>query len=133
MGCDFGWFCPRCSTVVINPTDVSAHLTHSLPGWDIGTEFAMLGLVHLGAIPPDIQHRPLGADDNPTPPDRIYARVQSADRWAIRALESTPSFAPPWFHTATIDGETVSQTLASTLPLVTASLSLLLPNRQDRD
>lgn len=67
MGGDFGWFCPRCPTVVIDPRDVSAHLAHSLPGWNVGTEFAMLGLVDREAIPPGKQQRPLGAEDNPLP------------------------------------------------------------------
>jgi hypothetical protein len=84
IGGDFGWFCPPCPTVVINPTDVSAHLTHSLPQWDVGTEFAMLGIVDLEAIPPDKQHLPLGADDNPIPLVEFtrVTRQQTAERSA---------------------------------------------------
>jgi hypothetical protein len=43
-GSDFGWFCRNCPTVVINPRDVSALLQHSLPHWDVGSTFAVLGI-----------------------------------------------------------------------------------------
>lgn len=67
MGGDFGWFCPHCPTVVIDPAAVGAQLARSLPRWDVGSEFAVLGLVNLDAVPPSKQHLPLGGDDNPVP------------------------------------------------------------------
>jgi hypothetical protein len=67
MSGDFGWFCPDCPIVVINSTDVSARLAHTLPKWDVGTEFAVLGIVDLDAIPAKKRHLPLGADNNPIP------------------------------------------------------------------
>lgn len=67
MGSDFGWFCTRCPTVVINPDQVSEMLQHRLPHWDIGSEFAVAGIVDLDAIPEEKRHLPLDGDDNPIP------------------------------------------------------------------
>ena len=53
MGSDFGWFCIRCPTVVIDPAQVKRRLEHQLPQWDTGTDFAVLGLANLDAIPPE--------------------------------------------------------------------------------
>jgi len=66
-GGDMGWFCTRCPTVVINPEELSDMLQHGLPHWDVGNEFAVLGIVDLDAIPEEKQHLPLGDDDNPIP------------------------------------------------------------------
>ena len=65
VGSNFGWFCTRCPTVVINPDDVAEMLQHSLPRWDVGHEFAMVGIVDLDAVPEEKNHLPLGDDDNP--------------------------------------------------------------------
>jgi hypothetical protein len=64
---DRGWFCPRCPTVVINPEEVSEYLVHSLPHWDAGSEFALLGIVDLDSVPEEKRNVPLGDDDNPVP------------------------------------------------------------------
>ena len=67
IGNDKGWFCARCPTVVINPEDVSEFLQFSLPKWDIGTEFGVVGIVDLDAIPEEKRDLVLGGDDNPIP------------------------------------------------------------------
>jgi len=67
VGSDMGWFCARCPTVVISPEKVSELLMHPLPRWDIGTEFAVAGIIDLDAIPEEKRHLPLGDDDNPIP------------------------------------------------------------------
>jgi hypothetical protein len=66
-GTDFGWLCPACPTLVINPEDVSERLGVGASRWDVGTEFVVLGIVDLDAVPPDKRSRPLGEDDNPVP------------------------------------------------------------------
>ena len=67
VGNDMGWFCTHCPTVVINPEDVSDMLQNGLPHWDIGNEFAVLGIIDLDAVPKEKEHLPLGDDDNPIP------------------------------------------------------------------
>lgn len=67
VGSDMGWFCARCPTVVINPEKVSELLMHPLPRWDIGTGFAVVGIIDLDAVPEEKHHLPLGDDDNPIP------------------------------------------------------------------
>ena len=67
IGSDFGWFCTACPTVVINLYQVSEFLSFGKPGWDIGSEFAVLGVIDLNAIPPEKASLPLGDDDNPIP------------------------------------------------------------------
>lgn len=62
IGSDFGWFCTRCPTVVIDPADVSEVLRYSLPDWDIGTKFAVAGIVNLDAAPEEKEDLPLGDD-----------------------------------------------------------------------
>ncbi len=59
MGNDAGWFCDACPTVVINTTKVDEMLGLSRPGWDVGTEFTVPGLVDYHALPPEQQHLPL--------------------------------------------------------------------------
>jgi hypothetical protein len=67
LGSDFGWFCPHCPTVVINPDKVDEMLRYAKPGWDIDSEFAVMGVIDLNAVPPEKAHLPLGGDDNPYP------------------------------------------------------------------
>jgi len=67
IGSDFGWFCPACPTVVINPDEVEKLLSFAKPDWDIGPEFGVMGVIDLDAIPPDKEDIPLGEDDNPIP------------------------------------------------------------------
>ncbi|OGG52225.1 MAG: hypothetical protein A3F84_20695 [Candidatus Handelsmanbacteria bacterium RIFCSPLOWO2_12_FULL_64_10] len=64
---EMGWFCGRCPTVVINPSEVRQFLQYSLPHWDVGDEFVMAGIVNLDAVPEDKHELPLGEDDNPIP------------------------------------------------------------------
>lgn len=67
VGNDMGWFCANCPTVVINPEDVGEMMQHSRPDWDVGSEFAVLGIIDLEAVPEEKRHLPLGHDDNPIP------------------------------------------------------------------
>jgi hypothetical protein len=67
VGSDMGWFCARCPTVVINPEKVSELFMHPLPRWDIGTGFAVVGIINLDSIPEEKCHLPLGDEDNPIP------------------------------------------------------------------
>ncbi len=67
IGSDFGWFCTHCPTVVIDPADVSKMLQNTLPHWDVGSEFAVAGIIDLDAVPEEKRHLPLGDDDNPIP------------------------------------------------------------------
>src|SRR2546430_14340534 len=66
-------FCIRCPTVVIDPAQVKRRLEHQLPHWDTGTDFAVLGLANLDAIPPEKADVPLGDEDNPIPLVRFVA------------------------------------------------------------
>lgn len=67
MGSDFGWFCTQCLTVVIDPREVSKMLQYTLPDWNVGTEFAVVGIVDLDAVPEEKRHLPFGGEDNPIP------------------------------------------------------------------
>lgn len=67
LGGDFGWFCPDCPTVVINTQQVEEMLLGGAFRWDVGEEYAILGLVDLDAIPEEKEHLPLGSDENPIP------------------------------------------------------------------
>ena len=67
MGGDFGWFCLDCPTVVINTRRVKEMLQEAAFRWDVGEEYAILGLVDLDAIPEEKEHLPLGSDENPIP------------------------------------------------------------------
>ncbi len=42
-------------------------LSHSLPHWNVGNEFAVLGIVNMDAVPENERDVPLGDDDNPIP------------------------------------------------------------------
>jgi hypothetical protein len=46
MSGDMGWFCTNCPTVVINPERVSDMMGTSLPHWDVGSEFAAMGIMN---------------------------------------------------------------------------------------
>jgi hypothetical protein len=59
IGGDMGWFCTMCPTVVINPDRVSAMMDSPLPGGGAGMEFAVVGILNLGDIPPGQRHLPL--------------------------------------------------------------------------
>jgi hypothetical protein len=64
---DTGGFCPQCPTVVINPAVFGERLQYGLPHWDMGSAFAVVGILDLDAIPEEKRHLPLGGDDNPYP------------------------------------------------------------------
>jgi len=67
IGGNFGWYCPHCPTVVINPKQVSDLLGHGKSDWVIGPEFAVIGIVDWDSIPPENEDIPLGDDNNPIP------------------------------------------------------------------
>jgi hypothetical protein len=67
IGSDAGWFCHTCPTIVINRQKIGQMLNHGGGRWNVGQEFAILGLVNLDAVPPHKRHLPLGQDDNPIP------------------------------------------------------------------
>ena len=89
IGNDMGWFCARCPTVVINPEEVSKFLLYGKPGWDTGTEFAVLGIVDLNAIPEEKRNVLLGEDENPIP----LVRFTSVTREAAPRRTTGPSRA----------------------------------------
>lgn len=64
---DMGCFCAQCPTVIINPEEVRAFLTHGMIHGTVGEEFVVAGIVDLDAIPKDKEHLPLGHKDNPLP------------------------------------------------------------------
>jgi hypothetical protein len=66
-GDDIGWFCAQCPTVVIDSEKVSQMLACQLSHWDVGSEFAVAGIVDLEAVPHDKRNVPMGEDDNPIP------------------------------------------------------------------
>ena len=67
LGSDFGWFCPGCPTVGVESPRMRALLWQGMPAWDVGADFALLGLVDFDAIPADRRHTELGTDENPVP------------------------------------------------------------------
>ena len=81
VGGDMGWFCARCPTVVINSEEMTEFLTHRLPHWDIGEEFAVVGIIDLDAIPEEKRHLPLGDDDNPIPLVEFTSISDETTQW----------------------------------------------------
>ena len=67
MGGDFGWFCASCPTVVLNKDELDKLLSYRMPGWKIGKEIAMLGILNSDAVPADKSLLPLGVPGNPLP------------------------------------------------------------------
>jgi hypothetical protein len=90
IGNDMGWFCARCPTVVINPDEVSEYLMHSLPHWNVGAEFVVLGIVDLDAIPEQKRNLPLGCDDNPIP---LVAFTHIVQEEAFRSPSRSPGIS----------------------------------------
>ncbi len=66
IGSDFGALCSACPTIVIRIEQVEALLLHSLPSWNIGSDFIILGHVNFAAVPEQKQGLPFD-DDNPVP------------------------------------------------------------------
>ena len=67
IGGSFGWFCSKCSVVVINPEDVIEFLQAPPHHWDIGRIVYLVGFADLEAIPEEKAYLPLGSEDNPLP------------------------------------------------------------------
>jgi hypothetical protein len=67
VGGDFGWFCESCPTVVINTDEVGKMFDFQKSDWNIGSEFLVLGIVDLDAIPASKRHLPIGDPGNPLP------------------------------------------------------------------
>lgn len=67
LGSDFGWFCRSCPLVVINTAEVGKMLSFGKARWKIGSEFLVLGIVDLDAVPTDKRRLPIGAPGNPIP------------------------------------------------------------------
>lgn len=88
IGNDVGWFCSHCPTVIIDPEDISEFLQHSLPHWDVGNEFVLLGIVDLDAIPEEKRTARLGTDDNPYPLVEFSRVSDEAEARSRRALKT---------------------------------------------
>ena len=56
---DFGWYCQFCPVVVLNQAQLSKTMAFSMPGWKIGREFSVLGVMDLDAIPENKRDLPL--------------------------------------------------------------------------
>jgi hypothetical protein len=82
MGGDFGWLCPSCPTVVLDKNELTKMFKFSMPGWNVGKEIVVLGMVNLDKIPDDKKHLPLGGPGNPIPliPFTNKASPETADK-----------------------------------------------------
>lgn len=67
IGGDFGWFCQSCPVVVLDKKGLDKMMRYSMPGWKVGAEITVAGLVDLDAVPPDKWNLPLGGEENPIP------------------------------------------------------------------
>jgi hypothetical protein len=67
IGGDFGWFCAACPTVVLDKKELGKMLSFSMPGWKVGNEIIVLGLVNLDAVPEKNKPMRLGEPGNPIP------------------------------------------------------------------
>jgi hypothetical protein len=67
VGGDIGWFCAACPTVVISRDALGKMLSFQKSGWNIGSEYVVLGVVDLDAIPASNRHLPIGDPQNPLP------------------------------------------------------------------
>jgi hypothetical protein len=67
IGGDYGWFCASCPTVVLDKKELGKMLSFSMPGWKVGNEIIVLGLVNLDAVPEKNKHLRLGEPGNPIP------------------------------------------------------------------
>jgi len=63
MSNDMGWYCAQCPTVVINTEELDIGSAHPMRDWDVGNEFAVLGILDLDAIPREQAHLPLDEID----------------------------------------------------------------------
>ena len=67
IGGDYGWFCTSCPTVVLDKDELTKMFKFSMPGWNVGKEIVVLGMINLDKVPDDKKHLPLGAPGNPVP------------------------------------------------------------------
>ena len=74
---DFGWFCASCPSVVLNKDELGKMFSYSMPGWKIGKQTAVLGILNLDAVPANKSHLLLGAPGNPMPLVRFSSHAGS--------------------------------------------------------
>lgn len=89
VGGNFGWFCASCPTVVINKDELDKMLNSSMPGWKIGKEFAVLGMLNLDAVPSNKSHLHFGAPGNPVPLVKFSSHGGSeSGKWARNSKQN---------------------------------------------
>ena len=59
MSGDFGFYCPACPTVVVDPEELGRYFDAGAHKWDIGDAYGVLGLIDLDAIPEEQRHVPI--------------------------------------------------------------------------
>ena len=62
---DFGWYCQSCPVVVLNQSELHQMMNFSKPGWTVGSEFLVLGVMDLDAIPENKRHLPIDSPEMP--------------------------------------------------------------------
>jgi hypothetical protein len=62
---NFGWYCQSCPVVVLNQAQLSQMMGFSKPGWKVGQEFSVMGVINLDAIPENKRHLPLSSPEMP--------------------------------------------------------------------
>ncbi len=67
VGGNFGWFCASCPTVVINKDELGKMFGFRMPGWKVGKEIEVLGILNTDAVPSNKRHLLLGGAGNPAP------------------------------------------------------------------
>ena len=82
---DFGWFCKACPTVVINRDGVGEMLGFQKSGWNVGSEYTVLGIVDLDAVPAGKRHLPIGDPRNPMPLIKFSHTSQTTNRKRLSA------------------------------------------------
>ena len=65
IGGKFGWFCKSCPTVVLNRDEIAKMFSFQKSGWNVGSEYFVLGIVDLDAIPVSKRNLPIGDPNNP--------------------------------------------------------------------
>jgi hypothetical protein len=80
MSGDFGFYCPACPTVVVDPEELGQYFYVSAQKWDVGDAYVVLGLIDLDAIPEEQRHVPIDERD------------------ALPFVPFEPGDRPPWPH-----------------------------------
>jgi len=62
---DFGWYCQSCPVLVLNRAKLSKTMGFGKPGWKVGQEFSVMGVMNLDAIPENKRDIPLGSPGMP--------------------------------------------------------------------